>query len=384
MIPNDIYKNLEYSNEFSVQDWNELIKIKFQKYFDSEETFTSTKELLRTELINFIPIDSNNKLLEVFEWTFNIFNNSLKLNENLSIVELGKSFKEVSETDMKWMTNVLIQSDTSRFSERDKISYYFKVIDEILEGVFKLLFKFAEFKETGNFTDISNKTFGNLINEFPSSLKNQGSFYLKDPIISISTSQWRNIAAHKSFEIEKDSILLKYGNKNEKTASINFTQFYDIFNWVKNIYQVIRLSQVLIYLDKMSKIKKYIGENDKGTLRFESSLLHIIHNIQIVGFKFISTNENHKTFELNLNKKENDNLKDSMIHASQFLDQLSYSIYDDKFIRENFDRVKVNIFDYENNKTASASIKINTVMKKADNKLSLKEYIDKIDFQINN
>lgn len=101
MIPNDIYKNLEYSNEFSVQDWNELIKIKFQKYFDSEETFTSTKELLRTELINFIPTDSNNKLLEVFEWTFNIFNNSLKLNENLSIVELGKSFKEVSETDMK-------------------------------------------------------------------------------------------------------------------------------------------------------------------------------------------------------------------------------------------------------------------------------------------
>lgn len=383
-----IYEDLEFSEDFSVNDWNSVIKLKLRKYFRNDELFNSNEELLRTEIINYIRFSEKPEYLALFEWTYTLFTQCIEIDQDLILSELADSFDEVSNTDLKWMSNVLTQPDSSSFSERDKINYCFKVIDDILEGVFKprfkLLCKLVDYKESRVLQDNSSIDFGNLINNFLESEKETARLFLKDPIFFISTNQWRNIAAHKSFIINKDSIEIEYGRTNIQSISIEYEKFYQILNWTQNIYRVIRLAQVLIYLNYTEQIVKILGGTNNIGIRFESSLLHLIHNMQIVGFKFVSTEESNGTFCLNFKSKPNHDLESSIIHASQCLDQLSCAIFDDEFVKDKFQKTKIILVDDQMNKMASASVKIEIALKKSESKMTLDDYIKNIDFEFNN
>jgi hypothetical protein len=287
---------------------------------------------------------------------------------------------------MKWMTNVLTQPDYQQFSERDKISYYFKIIDETLEGVFKprlkLLDKLIRFKLGLNVIDNSNFDFGKIIRDFPNEFENEICLFLKDPIFSISTNQWRNIAAHKSFVIKKERVEVKYGKSNIQSTSILIEEFYRISHWTQDIYRAIRLGQVFTNLNYIEEIVTELGGIENLNVRFESALLHITHNMQIVGFEFVSTEELSDTFCLNVKGKLNHDLKSSLIHASQCLDKLSCAVYDDEFTKENFKNTRISILDDESNLLGSATIPIDIALKKVKSEISLEEYLDHMKFEI--
>ncbi|HUX59885.1 MAG TPA: hypothetical protein VMV32_01125 [Ignavibacteriaceae bacterium] len=388
MKSDELYKHLEFTNEFSVDDWNDLISIKFRPYFRSNKIFNSNKEVLRTEIINYIKFSEKPDLLTLFDWTFLIFKECFERDENLAIKQLSDSFYEISDTDLRWMTNAIIQPNPTDFSERDKISYYFKVIDEILEGVFKPRFrlfdKFINYYTKGTYYDNSKIDFGQIIQNFPDLESVPATLYLKDPYFSITTNQWRNISAHKTFAINKDSISIEYGKKNIKTLSISFEQLKLILDWTQDIYQVIRFAEVFINLNFTKEVVVALGGTGKMKLRFESVLMHLINNIQIVGFQFVSTIEKDTTFILQLKKKINFDLKDSIIHASQFLEHLSRAVNNDEYTRDKFTHVQVEVIDYENEKSASATVKISFAMSKVQKELKLDEYIQNIEFKTNN
>lgn len=388
MKSDEIYKHLKFSSDFSVDDWNSLLTKKIRPYFRNDNVFDSNKEVLRTEFINYIRFSEKPECLKLFNWTFIIFNECFQKDEILSIKQLSNSFYEITETDSKWMTNAIIQPNPSDFSERDIASYYFKAIDDILEGAFKPRFKlfdnFVNYYTKGNFYDNSTIDFGQIIQNFPNSVSNYAGLYLKDPVFSISTNQWRNISAHKSFEIKKDSIRVEYGKKNVKSISISYSQLNQILNWTIDIYRVLRLSEVFINLNFVEEIVKALGGTENLKLRFESVLMHLIHNIQIVGFEFVETNESGSQLILRLKKKVDFNLKDSIVHASQFLEHLSSAVYNDEFIRDIYSDVKVEVLDEINKQIASASVKIDTAMRKLENKINLKEYLQSIEFEVNN
>jgi hypothetical protein len=388
MKSDELYKHLKFTNDYSVDDWNDLIRLKFRTYFRNDQIFNSNKEVLRTEIINYIKFSEKPVYLTLFNWTFLIFKECFERDEQLAIKQLSDSFYEISNTDLKWMTNAIIQPNPADFSERDKMSYYFKVIDEILEGVFKTRFRlfdnFINFYTTGVYYDNSKIDFGQIIQNFPVSKSVPATLYLKDPYFSISTNQWRNISAHKTFNITKDSIKIEYGKKNIKTLNISFEQLKLILDWTQDIYRVIRLSEVFINLNYTTEVVKNLGGTDKMNLRFESVLMHLINNIQIVGFQFISTIEQGNTFVLRLKKKTNSDLKDSVIHSSQFLEHLASAIHEDEFTRDRFTVVQVQVMDDNNEKFASASVKISSAMNKLERKINLDEYLQCIDYEINN
>lgn len=207
---------------------------------------------------------------------------------------------------------------------------------------------------------------------------------MKDPIFSISTNQWRNISAHKTFEIAKDSIRVEYGKKNVKSLSISYSQLNQILDWTIDIYRVLRLAEVFINLNFVEEVVRALGGTKNIKLRFESVLMHLIHNIQIVGFEFIETNESGSQLILRLKKKIGFDLKDSIVHASQFLEHLSRAVYADEFTRDKYSDVKVEVLDETNKQIASASVKINTAISKLENRMDLKEYLQNIEFEINN
>lgn len=381
-----IYEDLHFSSDFSVEDWNALLKLKLGKYFSDESTLEKNKEILRTEIINYIRFCTKPEYLKLFEWTFDLYKNCISSDKQRIIKVLADSFGDISNTDIKWITNVLTQPNEKEFSERDKISYYFKVIDETLEGAFKprfkLLDKLVNYKLHGEIPDNSESDFGKVIRNFPSQVKSDTILFLEDPIFSISTNQWRNIAAHKSFIINKNDILVEYGRNSIQSLSLSYDNFYKIVHWTQDIYRVIRFGQVLTDLIYIEEIVAELGGTENMNIRFEASLLHIIHNMQIVGFEFVSNEEQNEIFCLNVKGKIKNDVKSSLIHASQCLDQLSCAIYDDKFVRDNFKKTKISIVDDNRNTLASATISIEVALKKAKGELTLDDYLSKMEFDI--
>jgi len=376
---------MKFTADFSVEDWNDLIKLKLEKYFISNTLFEKNKEVLRTELINYIVISEKPHYFKLFEWTYELYTDCIKIDKQKTIKIISESFQDISNTDMKWMTNVLTQPDYQQFSERDKISYYFKIIDETLEGVFKprlkLLDKLIRFKLGQNVIDNSNFDFGKIIREFPTEFENEICLFLKDPLFSISTNQWRNISAHKSYVIKKDSVEIKYGRNNIHSKSILIEEFYKITHWTQDIYRSIRLGQVFTNLNYIEEIVTELGGIENLNVRFESALLQITHNMQIVGFEFVSIEELSETFCLNVKGKLNHDLKSSLIHASQCLDQLSCAVYDDEFTKENFKNSRISILDDNLNILGSATVPIDIALKKVKNEISLEEYLDHMKFE---
>ena len=381
-----IYEDLDFSPEFSVEDWNSLIELKLTKYFENESVFKENKEILRTEVVDYIRISIKPKYLNLFDWTFDKYIDCLKKDRKKTLEIFANSFHEISNTDMKWMTNVLTQADFHKFPERDKISYFFKIMDETLEGAFnprfRLFDKIIHFNINNEITNKSNSSFGNIITNFPIEFKEEAQLYLKDPLFSISTNQWRNIASHKSFTIKKNSIDLVYGKSNNHFKNISYGDFYKIIAWTQDIYRSIRLSQVLISLNLIKEILPRLEGKEELKIRFESKLLHIVHNMQIVGFKFISTDKTNSTFGLNVKGKSGHKVSHSLIHASQCLDQLSCAIYDDDFERDNFEYARISIVDDQERKLASATVNIKIALKKAYNEISQDEYLKNMKFEI--
>lgn len=371
-----------------MEDWNALLKLKLGKYFSDESILEKNKEILRTEIINYIRFCTKPAYFKLFEWTFDLYKDCIGSDKQRIIKVIADTFDDISNTDMKWMTNVLTQPDEKEFSERDKVSYYFKVIDEILEGAFKprfkLLDKLVNYKLHGNIPDNSGADFGKVIRDFPNQVKIETILFLEDPIFSISTNHWRNIAAHKSFTINKNDIVVEYGRNSIQTLTLSYEDFYKIVHWTQDIYRVIRFGQVLTDLNYIEEIVAELGGTENMNIRFESSLLHIIHNMQIVGFEFVSNEEQGEIFCLNVKGKIGHDVKSSLIHASQCLDQLSCAIYDDKFVKDNFKKNKICIVDDNRNTLGSATISIEVAVNKAKGKLTLDEYLSKMDFDMKN
>jgi len=85
MKSDDLYNHLKFTDDFSVDDWNDLIRIKFRPYFRSDNIFDSNKEVLRTELINYIKFSEKPDLLKLFNWTLFIFKTCFERDEKLAI-----------------------------------------------------------------------------------------------------------------------------------------------------------------------------------------------------------------------------------------------------------------------------------------------------------
>ncbi|WP_242631658.1 hypothetical protein [Sedimentibacter sp. zth1] len=173
-----------------------------------------------------------------------------------------------------------------------------------------------------------------------------------------------------------------YGKNNIHTLRFSYDDFYTILHWIVDIYGVLRLAQVLFTLNYIEDIVTELGGTDNINIRFESSLLSIIQNMQIVGFQYISCEEADDTFGLNVKGKYNSDVESSLAHASQCLDKLSCALYDDDYVRDKFNKVKVCIVDDNHNVLASATIPISIALKKVYDKITLDEYINKMEFYI--
>lgn len=377
----DIFNQVDYNDDFTVDDWNSLTREIFLKYFRSENNYLRNKELLRTELMNYVMLYPKENYIKMLNAIHEVFENIIFLEKEKSFEILFDNLKRISDTNDRYISYCISQQDTNNYTKKDLAIYHFRAIDDIVEGCFKPRFKlFYRFHRNKLFENLDSKNLGDLVND-----KEFTNFDLliKDPIFGIHINQWRNIATHKDFEISKDNIKVIYGLKRDKFKIMSHEELKQITFWIRDVYVALRLAEVLIYLNYMQEIKSSAeNKNIDFNLRSEASLLHLIHNLQIVGFKYESFVENDTTFELNLFIKDNNDVKESIIHATQVFNRIACALDDDEFQKDKFTDIQINILNKEKEVVASATIDIKSCLDFSNHKLNQEELINQINFNI--
>ncbi len=377
----DIFNQVDYNDDFTVDDWNSLTREIFFKYFSSENNYLRNKELLRTELMNYVMLYPKENYIKMLNAIHEVFENIIFLEKEKSFEILFDNLKRISDTNDRYISYCISQQDTNNYTKKDLAIYHFRAIDDIVEGCFKPRFKlFYRFHRNKLFENLDSKNLGDLVND-----KEFTNFDLliKDPIFGIHINQWRNIATHKDFEISKDNIKVTYGFKRDKFKIMSHEELKQITFWIRDVYVALRLAEVLIYLNYMQEIKSFAdNKNIDFNLRSEASLLHLIHNLQIVGFKYESFVENDTIFELNLFIKDNNDVKESIIHATQVFSRIACALDDDEFQKDKFTDIQINILNKEKEVVASATIDIKSCLDFSNHKLNQEELINQINFNI--
>lgn len=381
----NVFETLKYDSNLTIDDYNQVTKEVFFKYFKDELTFIKNKELLRTELVNYIKyIAKDEKIEKLFENILKVFNDAILKDKNKVIQELASNLLRISKTDSLYLAYYIRQpKDISIYSQRELAEYYFDVISYTLESCYKprieLFYKMYKFNQNGIFENITSKTFGDILN----SIYNFDEL-TKDGIFNIVFSQWRNISDHKDFDITKDNIQVRYGKgNNRKIKSLSHTQIKEIAFSINQVYSILRLAEVLIYLNYTDEIMASDKtKNIKFDIRSEASLFHIVHNLQTVGFKFHSFNDKSNVFTLNLYIKSNNDIQESIIHASQLFTKIAIAIDNDDFQKDRFNKLKINILDKNDFVVANAITDLQSCIDFSFSKIDMYQLIQNIKFQI--
>jgi len=377
----NIFNQINCSEDYSVDDWNKLTRDIFLKYFSNEELYKSNKELLHTELFNFFSLYSDNSYISVLNNIHEVFLKVISDNRKESLEVLSSAFNNVINTDDRFLT-YYISINAEGFTKKDFATYYFRSLDELIESCFKprykLFYMFYKYQKNRIFENIDEKSLGDLVND--NKIVNF-ELLVKDPIFGIHINQWRNIASHKDYKIGSELIEVKYGFKRDKVQILTHGELKEILIWIKKAYTSLRLAEVLIYLNFMKdmlNVKNDTTCNIKQ--RSEASLLHLVHNLQIVGFKFESFIEENMTFELNVFIKNNNDVQESIIHASQAFVNIALALELDEFRKDEFSNIRINILNKEKKIVASAIIDIKSCLDFSIEKLTLEELINQINF----
>jgi hypothetical protein len=170
--------------------------------------------------------------------------------------------------------------------------------------------------------------------------------------------------------------------KNNKYNKIlSYEEFDVILEHIFAIYNAIRLAEIIIYFNYTPEIDKLIGLKVNTTIRLDTFLFEMIFNMKLIGFKFISTSQEDKTFSLTFQKREKDTLQYSLMLVSQCLERVACYISLDRFEKGKYTYVCANIM--ENNMiTGFVKVDIQSALNKVHGIITFDEYVNNMTFSI--
>jgi hypothetical protein len=257
-------------------------------------------------------------------------------------------------------------------------------IDALAEGCLKpqikYLFGFAYFLAHASYP-ARVRDFGEYIADWPIGITVGLRGLMVDPIFGVSISQWRNIAAHRSYvRTGTDLFQAIYGKKTKKTLAFNFAQLEAVLAWSKQLLAVCRMANVIICLEFMPELQR-LGLPDIS-IRFDAFMVSLSHSLRMVGFTYAA----EKQVDGQLAVFCEDDLKrepiHAIVHASQVLDQLALASNADIALRDIIKKVGIGLVTPEKKTYASALVDVVVALQWLSRKISQKQYVARINFWI--
>ena len=152
-------------------------------------------------------------------------------------------------------------------------------------------------------------------------------------------------------------------------------------DWAVKALNTLRLATVIVYMEFMADLLAE-GLPADPTIRLESWLIHLFHNLSLVGFFCVSYRMIQTTFTIDLVDLQRRPVRDAIIHASQVLDQLSAAVRSDPAVRPSPERVSVRLVGEEARVHAEASVDVSNAIARSEGRLTMKKYVACVDFWI--
>lgn len=370
-----------------VANWNAAVRHEFGPFVRRKSILLKHREILRTELVNLRKLASSPQSRTLILQLVRLYRRELTNDRENALQQLISLFPGTGTADENWMSLFMRAERLPAASLQDQVQAQFDWLDVVLEGCHKyhlrLLYAFAHHQHSGNFpVDVVTMDYGALVGGLPQLARSSFRYLCEDPEHGISVNQWRNIAAHKTFVIRSSRTLdVTYGRgARQTTKRLTTASLRRAFDWSINALNVLRLATVIVYLEYMEDLRD--AGLKEPTIRVDSWLTHLFHNLRLVGFQAVSHSLNAKFFTIDLFDAQSRPVRDAIIHASQVLDQLSVAVDCDPSIRPRPERACVRLLSAEGSVAAGASVRTIDAITHSEGKSTMKQYIDSIDFMI--
>jgi hypothetical protein len=131
---------------------------------------------------------------------------------------------------------------------------------------------------------------------------------------------------------------MRFGRKQPTHKRITPAELKRVVQWAASSHLTVRMANVIIYLEYLKEIQA-LGLPGLR-IRFESAMVGVCHNLNIVGFKCGSYGGERDVFRLKLQDRLDRPVRNAIIHASQALDQISCALEDDPTKQHRFKRAR--------------------------------------------
>lgn len=370
-----------------VANWNAAVRRELGPFVRRKSILSRYREILRTELMNLRKIESNLECMKLLLRLVRLYRRELTVDPVHSLQQLIALFPGTVTADENWMSLFMRAEQPSSKSIQDVVHAQVDWMDVVLEGChkyhFRTFYAFALRNHSGRFpTGVIAKNYGALVGGLPKPVRSEFCFLCEDPEHHIPVNQWRNIAAHKSFVLRSSRTLdVTYGrDPNQVTLRITTASLRRTLDWSIQALNTLRLASVIVYLEFMTDLHE--AGLPEPTLRLDSWLTHLFHNLRLVGFFGLSHCVKRDIFTIDLIDTQRRPVRDAIIHASQVLDQMSVALDSDPTVRPRPERAEVRLVDDTGAVVAGASVKTADALAHSEGKSTLEEYIACVDFVI--
>lgn len=367
-----------------IETWTRATKEAFAPFVRRRSVLVKHRDIFRTEFVNLIPVIDHPPSARALKEAVRMCRRAIYIDPQAAHAHQIKLFSETSHADSHWLALVTSTKQLDLNADlADRAAQLMALIDGIAEGCLKArityLFGFAHRLAHGVFP-LEMHDFGRCIAEWPVGVAPNLRRLMEDPIFNLPISQWRNIAAHRSYRrIGPDLFEATYGRaKVKKSVNLSYGQLDEILAWTKQVLGVCRMANVIIDIEFMRELRRH-GLPDPA-LRFDAYVMTLSHSMRMVGFTYFGEIQSNKQILVLYRDDLSRNPRDAIVHASQVLDQLALASTSDITLQDTIEEVGIGLVASEGDTYASAVVKVEAALKKLDQELSLEEYIHQIDF----
>lgn len=370
---------------WSGDEWDAVVFSEFGPYFRRRKQLRKYKDIMRIEVMNLAQICNFKEERRLLSDCLRTFRSALRRAPSETVSFLCAAHPRTVAADTHWMRFFeSFQPPSASMPIDARINASFTMLDNVLEGALKpRLVTVAELAryaigQTGH-PDPWNADLGAHVAQFPAKLEPRFRLMLRDPEFQITTNQWRNIAAHKSYATRSSRTLTVAYGKPPKSRSLTFAALRRTVGWATRMHLAVRLALVIFHLDHFDRLLAG-GLNVSVSLSLSASLLHLAHALRTVGFEARSTTSQRRTLTLAVVDLRGRSVREAIVHVSQALDRLAGAVHDDVATRGLYDRVAVDLQRLDGSSLAVASVDVARALAWAHGEIAQREYVDSIIF----
>lgn len=369
---------------YSVDDWNLAVASAFNPYVRRKSVLRSQRQLLRSELINLAKVQVAPDGPALLSTLVRAYRRAIYADRDASLSFLADRFVDMGRSDQNWITLAVTHEPlSSTYGLIERTAQKFAILDTVLEGCYKphavIAAGFGEWKRRKSIpADIGTRDFGSILLPLLPAYGRRAERLVRDSFYGIEFNQWRNIAAHKAFRVvTRSSIELTYGRRRQ-VKRITYAALERVLRNAVEVLCIVRLASTLIYIEFMPDLCT-IGL-PRPAIPLESQMVGLCHNLFVVGFRCLHYGGKGKSFVLELEDRLDREPLESVIHASQILDQLGVALEFDPTRSSRYKTVAVKIFDRTGVYAGGASIDLDDILTAAKQPLSQKERLARTTF----